>query len=53
MQSLAEISPTVLKKLKMWKDYRQTDRQADRQDKGLNSEKFNWTLYSGKLKQYD
>ena len=47
MPSLVEIGPVVLgKKMKMWKVYRQTDRQTD--DRW--SEKLTWAFSSGKVK---
>ena len=50
--SLVEIGPVVLKKkMKMWKVYRRTDRQKDRQTTDDRwSEKLTWDISSGELK---
>ena len=50
--SLVEIGPVVLeKKMKMWKVYRRTDGQTDRQTTDDRwSEKLTWAFSSGELK---
>ena len=53
MPSLDEIGPVVLvKKMKMWKVYRRTDRRTDRQTTDDRwSEKLTWALNAGELKK--
>ena len=47
--SFVEIGPVVLEKMKMWKVYRQTDRQTT-EDRW--SEKLTWAFSSGELKTF-
>ena len=47
---LVEIGPVVLKKIKMWKNYRQKDRRTDGHKDNRRSEKLTWSFSSGELK---